>query len=124
MSVNCSVRSVLDGGSDASKIALHGPPPPCAESQRKPLLGARAGKRGAATPGSSGDFQAASSEDCRELAARIAEGVFTPQHTLAGAQDFYSDLKERMAKYGRMQEQLKIVPKLNPADGRTAKKAG
>jgi alkanesulfonate monooxygenase len=47
-------------------------------------------------------FQAGSSEVGRELAARIAEGVFTPQHTLAGAQDFYRDMKGRMAKYGRM----------------------
>src|SRR3984885_6064315 len=37
-------------------------------------------------------FQAGSSEVGRELAARFAEAVFTPQHTLEGAQAFYSDL--------------------------------
>jgi alkanesulfonate monooxygenase len=68
-------------------------------------------------------FQAGSSEVGRELAARIAEGVFTPQHTLTGAQDFYRDMKGRMAKYGRMQEQLKIMPGLNPVVGRTAREA-
>ena len=34
-------------------------------------------------------FQAGSSEVGRELAARTAEAVFTPQHTLEGAQAFY-----------------------------------
>jgi alkanesulfonate monooxygenase SsuD/methylene tetrahydromethanopterin reductase-like flavin-dependent oxidoreductase (luciferase family) len=60
-------------------------------------------------------FKAGSSEVGRELAARIGEGVFTPQHTLAGAQEFYGDLKGRMAKYGRMPDELKIMPGLNPA---------
>src|SRR5882762_5943618 len=68
-------------------------------------------------------FQAGSSEVGRELAARIAEGVFTPQHTLAGAPDFYCDMKGRMAKYGRTRDQLKIMPGLNPVVGRTAREA-
>lgn len=68
-------------------------------------------------------FQAGSSEVGRELAARIAEGVFTPQHTLAGAQEFYRDLKGRMGKYGRPPDALKIMPGLNPIVGRTAKEA-
>jgi N-acetyl-S-(2-succino)cysteine monooxygenase len=68
-------------------------------------------------------FQAGSSEVGRELAARIAEGVFTPQHTLAGAREFYRDLKGRMAKYERPPEALKIMPGLNVIPGRTAKEA-
>ena len=68
-------------------------------------------------------FQAGSSEVGRELAARIAEGVFTPQHTLAGAQEFYRDLKGRMAKYRRPPEALKIMPGLNVIAGRTAEEA-
>jgi FMN-dependent oxidoreductase (nitrilotriacetate monooxygenase family) len=68
-------------------------------------------------------FQAGSSEVGRELAARIAEGVFTPQHTLPGAQEFYRDLKGRMAKYGRAADELKIMPGLNPVVGRTTAKA-
>jgi alkanesulfonate monooxygenase len=68
-------------------------------------------------------FQAGSSESGRELAARTAEAVFTPQHTLAGAQAFYRDLKGRMAKYGRDPEHLKVMPGLNPVVGRTEREA-
>ncbi len=68
-------------------------------------------------------FQAGSSEVGRELAARFAEGVFTPQHSLEGAQDFYRDLKRRMKTYGRPPEALKVMPGLNAIVGRTAKEA-
>ena len=68
-------------------------------------------------------FQAGSSEVGREVAARFAEGVFTPQHTLAGAQEFYRDLKERMRKYDRPPEALKVMPGLNAIVGRTRKEA-
>jgi FMN-dependent oxidoreductase (nitrilotriacetate monooxygenase family) len=68
-------------------------------------------------------FQAGSSDTGREVAARFAEGVFTPQHTLAGAQDFYRDLKGRMARYGRPPEALKLMPGLNAIVGRTKKEA-
>jgi N-acetyl-S-(2-succino)cysteine monooxygenase len=68
-------------------------------------------------------FQAGSSEVGRELAARTAEGVFTPQHTLASAQEFYRDLKSRMGNYGRAPDEIKIMPGLNPVVGRTAKEA-
>jgi FMN-dependent oxidoreductase (nitrilotriacetate monooxygenase family) len=68
-------------------------------------------------------FQAGSSDVGREVAARFAEGVFTPQHTLAGSHEFYRDLKGRMAKYGRPPEALKVMPGLNAIVGRTAKEA-
>jgi alkanesulfonate monooxygenase len=68
-------------------------------------------------------FQAGSSDVGRELAARTAEAVFTPQHTLEGAQAFYRDLKGRMAKYGRSPEHLKVMPGLNPIVGRTEREA-
>ena len=68
-------------------------------------------------------FQAGSSEVGKELAARFAEAVFTPQHTLEGAQAFYQDLKGRMAKYGRSAEHLKVLPGLNPVVGRTEAEA-
>jgi alkanesulfonate monooxygenase len=68
-------------------------------------------------------FQAGSSEVGRELAARTAEAVFTPQHSLEGAQAFYRDLKGRMAKYGRSPEHLVIMPGLNPIVGRTRREA-
>lgn len=68
-------------------------------------------------------FQAGSSEVGRELAARTAEAVFTPQHSLEGAQAFYRDLKGRMAKYGRSPDHLKVMPGLNPIVGRTEQEA-
>jgi N-acetyl-S-(2-succino)cysteine monooxygenase len=68
-------------------------------------------------------FQAGSSDVGRELAARTAEAVFTPQHSLEGAQAFYRDLKGRMAKYGRSPDHLVIMPGLNPIVGRTRQEA-
>jgi FMN-dependent oxidoreductase (nitrilotriacetate monooxygenase family) len=68
-------------------------------------------------------FQAGSSDVGREVAARFAEGVFTPQHSLEAAQEFYRDLKGRMARYGRPPEALKVMPGLNAIVGRTAKEA-
>jgi alkanesulfonate monooxygenase len=68
-------------------------------------------------------FQAGSSEVGRELAARTAEAVFTPQHSLEGARAFYRDLKGRMAKYGRSPDHLVIMPGLNPIVGRTRREA-
>jgi FMN-dependent oxidoreductase (nitrilotriacetate monooxygenase family) len=68
-------------------------------------------------------FQAGSSEAGKEAAARFAEGVFTAQYTLQGGQAFYSDLKGRMAKYGRRPDQLHILPGLNAIAGRTEKAA-
>src|ERR1700678_605761 len=68
-------------------------------------------------------FQAGSSEAGKELAARFAEAVFTPQHTLPAAQAFYRDLKGRMGKYGRSEEHLKVLPGLNAIVGRTEAEA-
>ncbi|MFZ3237900.1 MAG: LLM class flavin-dependent oxidoreductase [Stellaceae bacterium] len=64
-----------------------------------------------------------SSDIGREVAARFAEGVFTPQHSLDSAHHFYRDLKGRMARYGRPPEALKIMPGLNVIVGHTAKEA-
>lgn len=63
--------------------------------------------------------QAGSSEVGKELAAEIAEIVFTPLLTLEGAKAFYQDLKGRMPKFGRARSDLKIMPGLNPIVGRT-----
>jgi N-acetyl-S-(2-succino)cysteine monooxygenase len=68
-------------------------------------------------------FQAGSSEVGRELAARTAEAVFTPQTVLTGAQTFYADLKGRMGKYGRERAHLKVMPGLNPIVGSTLAEA-
>lgn len=54
--------------------------------------------------------QAGSSHPGKELAARTAEVVFTAQQTLADGKAFYSDVKARMAKFGRSPNSLKILP--------------
>ncbi|HWN60534.1 MAG TPA: NtaA/DmoA family FMN-dependent monooxygenase [Streptosporangiaceae bacterium] len=64
--------------------------------------------------------QAGSSEDGREFAARYAEAVFTAQQTLAGAQEFYADLKHRARKQAR---DVKILPGLVPVIGSTEAEA-
>ena len=68
-------------------------------------------------------FQAGSSEAGRDLAARTAEAVFTPQHVLSAGQSFYADLKSRMAKFGRAPSDLKVMPGLNPIAGKTLAEA-
>lgn len=49
-----------------------------------------------------------------ELAAAHAEMVFTAQPELAGAQQFYRELKALLPRYGRHSGQLKIMPGLLP----------
>jgi FMN-dependent oxidoreductase (nitrilotriacetate monooxygenase family) len=58
--------------------------------------------------------QAGSSEDGKELAAHCGEVVFTAQRTIPEGQGFYSDLKGRLAKYGRNVDDLQILPGLVP----------
>ncbi|GAA1652802.1 LLM class flavin-dependent oxidoreductase [Catellatospora bangladeshensis] len=67
--------------------------------------------------------QAGSSEDGKELAARYAEAVFTAQQTLAEAQAFYRDLKQRAAQAGRDPDTVKILPGIVPAIGSTEAEA-
>ncbi|ALS23371.1 MULTISPECIES: LLM class flavin-dependent oxidoreductase [Paenibacillus] len=58
--------------------------------------------------------QAGSSESGKELAAKTAEVIFTAQQTLGAAQEFYTDVKSRLKKYGRTPDQLLIMPGLSP----------
>ncbi|MCB5188676.1 LLM class flavin-dependent oxidoreductase [Methylobacillus caricis] len=67
--------------------------------------------------------QAGGSEAGRELAAETAEVVFTAHPTLSSAQDFYRDLKSRLARYGRKPESLKIMPGIFSIVGRTQAEA-
>ena len=67
--------------------------------------------------------QAGSSEAGRDLAARTAEVIFTAQQTLEDAIDFYSDVKERLAQYGRHPDDLKIMPGVFPIVGRSESEA-
>ena len=63
--------------------------------------------------------QAGASEAGRELAARTAEVIFTANQTLADGQEFYSDIKSRLGKFGRRPEQLLIMPGIFPVLGGT-----
>jgi N-acetyl-S-(2-succino)cysteine monooxygenase len=67
--------------------------------------------------------QAGSSEAGQEFAARTAEVVFTAWQTLEEAQSFYSSLKGRLGKYGRTEQQLKIMPGVLPVIGTTEAEA-
>ncbi|WP_369056749.1 LLM class flavin-dependent oxidoreductase, partial [Burkholderia gladioli] len=64
-------------------------------------------------------IQAGSSGPGQDLAARIAEVVFTAQQTLEEAQVFYRDLKGRLAKFGRAGQALHVMPGVFPVIGRT-----
>jgi N-acetyl-S-(2-succino)cysteine monooxygenase len=67
--------------------------------------------------------QAGVSETAQDMAAKQAEIVFTPLHTLERAQVLYRDLKARAASWGRSPEHIKLMPGLNPVVGRTAAEA-
>jgi FMN-dependent oxidoreductase (nitrilotriacetate monooxygenase family) len=67
--------------------------------------------------------QAGSSEAGRELAAKTADVIFTAQTKLAEAQAFYADVKSRVAKYGRVPDDIKIMPGITPVIGATEAEA-
>jgi FMN-dependent oxidoreductase (nitrilotriacetate monooxygenase family) len=58
--------------------------------------------------------QAGSSDTGRGFAARHAEAIFTAQMEKTKAQDFYADLKARVAAAGRGPDQALILPGLSP----------
>jgi len=62
-------------------------------------------------------IQAGSSGPGQDLAARIADIVFTAQQSLAEAQAFYASLKERVAKAGREPDSVAIMPGFMPVIG-------
>lgn len=68
-------------------------------------------------------IQAGSSEDGKDLAAQTVEVIFTAQQTLAEAQAFYTDVKGRLAQYGRSPDHLKIMPGVFPVIGKTEQEA-
>jgi FMN-dependent oxidoreductase (nitrilotriacetate monooxygenase family) len=68
-------------------------------------------------------FQAGASEAGRELAARTAEVVFTAQNAREDAIAFYSDMKGRLARHGRRESDMLIMPGILPVVGRTKAEA-
>jgi FMN-dependent oxidoreductase (nitrilotriacetate monooxygenase family) len=55
-------------------------------------------------------FQAGDSEEGREFAASTADAIFSRYSTLEDGQAFYTDVKGRLARYGRKPEELLILP--------------
>jgi FMN-dependent oxidoreductase (nitrilotriacetate monooxygenase family) len=55
-------------------------------------------------------IQAGDSDGGREFAAATADAIFSRYGTLEAGQAFYTDVKGRLAKYGRTAEQLVILP--------------
>ncbi|GAA3547174.1 LLM class flavin-dependent oxidoreductase [Amycolatopsis ultiminotia] len=53
-------------------------------------------------------FQAGVSEEGRDLAAQVAEGIYAPGGTLEQAREYYADVKRRTAAAGRDPEHIKI----------------
>lgn len=68
-------------------------------------------------------FQAGSSGPGRDLAARFADAVFTPQNTIAAAKEFRADVRRRTREHGRDPDGIKIVPGLLPVLGGTEAEA-
>ncbi|MFF9163882.1 NtaA/DmoA family FMN-dependent monooxygenase [Streptomyces longwoodensis] len=55
-------------------------------------------------------FQAGDSYEGREFAAAEADAIFSRYGTLEAGQEFHTDVKSRLATYGRRPEQLLILP--------------
>jgi FMN-dependent oxidoreductase (nitrilotriacetate monooxygenase family) len=58
--------------------------------------------------------QAGASEQGRELAAATADVIYAVHDSVERARGYYADLKERLAKYGREPNDLKILPAFCP----------
>lgn len=63
--------------------------------------------------------QAGASARGKDLGARQADVIFTSQTTLAGAQAFYREMKERARTHGRDPQALRIMPGLSTVIGGT-----
>ena len=68
-------------------------------------------------------FQAGHSNVGRELAAATAEGVFTGHLLPERSAEHYLDLKQRMARYGRAPDEIRILPGLTVVCAPTAAEA-
>ncbi|MFE1289955.1 NtaA/DmoA family FMN-dependent monooxygenase [Streptomyces sp. NPDC058751] len=55
-------------------------------------------------------FQAGDSEEGREFAASSADAIFSRYSTLEEGRAFYTDVKARLARYGRRSDELLILP--------------
>lgn len=68
-------------------------------------------------------FQAGSSADGTAFAAQFAEGVYTAQQTLRGAQSFYRELKAKTAAADRDPQNILVLPGVSTTIGGTEEEA-
>jgi FMN-dependent oxidoreductase (nitrilotriacetate monooxygenase family) len=68
-------------------------------------------------------FQAGGSPAGTEFAAMVAEAIFAAQSKLDEARAYRDAVKERMPKYGRSPDTLKVLPGLSPIVGSTEREA-
>ena len=59
-------------------------------------------------------FQAGSSEEGRDFAAAVAEGIYANEETFEEAHAYYRDIKRRAAAAGRNPDQLLVLPGIAP----------
>ncbi|MCX8282071.1 LLM class flavin-dependent oxidoreductase [Phyllobacterium sp. 0TCS1.6C] len=64
-------------------------------------------------------FQAGASEDGRNYAARRADAIFVHHDSLEEGRNYYHDLKQRAAGFGRDPDKLFILPGIRPVVGST-----
>jgi FMN-dependent oxidoreductase (nitrilotriacetate monooxygenase family) len=68
-------------------------------------------------------FQAGVSEDGRNLAAHVAEGIYAPGGSLAEAQAYHADIKQRAAALGRDPDHVVILIGASPVVASTDEEA-
>ncbi len=68
-------------------------------------------------------LQAGGSPQGTALASRYAEAVFSVSHTIEGGREFYADVKNQAAAWGRRPEDIVILPGLFPVLGGTEREA-
>ncbi|RKS68453.1 FMN-dependent oxidoreductase (nitrilotriacetate monooxygenase family) [Motilibacter peucedani] len=68
-------------------------------------------------------LQAGDSVEGRELAASTADAIFSRHSAFDPARAFYTDVKDRLATYGRDRDELKILPAVTYALGETEEEA-
>ncbi|PSJ54189.1 LLM class flavin-dependent oxidoreductase [Kumtagia ephedrae] len=68
-------------------------------------------------------LQAGGSGPGQELAAKSADVVFSVTQDLDEARAFYRSVKDRLAKYGRSEESMVVLPGVMPIVGRTEREA-
>jgi FMN-dependent oxidoreductase (nitrilotriacetate monooxygenase family) len=68
-------------------------------------------------------LHAGTSDRSRELGAREADVIFARGPNIEEAREYYADVKERAARYGRSPDEIHILPGLSVIVGETTKEA-